>query len=96
MTIREFFKELPTKGWTFEGNGIRFKKNGCCPVVAVARRHGFHKIEATDHHAAAVKIGMRIRTANRIATASDTHLNDLVGAAAPLRNRLLRVCGLEG
>ena len=86
MTKTEFYKLLPKKGWKVNGELIR--RNGVCPICAVANRL-LHKRKFTDQEiGASAAIGLPLGITQGIVSAADD-------SWAKDRTKLLKACGIE-
>lgn len=88
MTLEQFFKALPQKGWKIsDGRFIRSGK--VCPITKVCHLHTGLQFRPNAFRLAAEALGLRKSTANKLATASDGN------GESRLRQRLLKHCGLK-
>ena len=87
MSTAEFYKLLPKKGWKLEED-VLIRRNGVCPVCAVANRLLHKRKFTTDEVEAAKAIGLPRKIAIRIACAADYHSDKH-------RSKLEEVCGVK-
>src|SRR6185312_2897036 len=91
MTLEQFFKALPKRGWYMNQQRCVRRYSGgvrVCPVCAVANRIAKRHKYNISHISAACEMGMKKELARRLANAAD-------GDSSRLRSRLLKHCGLK-
>ena len=88
MTETEFFKLLPKNGWKIEKAGLR--RNGVCPVCAVANKVLHKKRFTLEYATAAEALNLPESSALLIAAAAD----DPRWMQGRIASRLLKACGV--
>ena len=88
MTKTEFYSLIPKTGWRITDGDCEVRRNGVCPVCAVANKL-LHKTEfALEFTRAAKAINLPRTVAGHIAHAADW-------SAAKGRSQLLKACGIK-